>query len=180
MRLSLRVFLGFFLIVALAAYFVLSIFMREVRPGVRQGMEVALVDTANLLAEMAAGEMKAGTLNTGRFADSIARYKARQPGARIWGLPKQNSDFRVYITDSEGKLLFDSAGDTPGTDYSRWNDVYLTLHGQYGVRSSRLDPKDENTSVMYVAAPILDQGRLVGVLTVATPTASVMPFAQRS
>jgi two-component system sensor histidine kinase CreC len=50
MRLSLRVFLGFFLIVGLAAFFLLNTFLQEVKPGVRQGMEVALVDTANLLA----------------------------------------------------------------------------------------------------------------------------------
>jgi two-component system, OmpR family, sensor histidine kinase CreC len=180
MRLSLRIFLGFFLIVALAAYFVLAIFMQEVRPGVRQGMEVALVDTANLLAEIAGEEMRTGRLSEARFAQTLKRYRQRNVKARIWGVTKQHADFRVYVTDERGRLLFDSEGDAPGADYSRWNDVYLTLHGQYGVRSTRVDPKDENTSVMHVAAPILDQGRLVGVLTVATPTASVVPFAKRS
>jgi len=180
MRLSLRVFLGFFLIVALAAYFVLNIFMREVKPGVRQGMEVALVDTANLLAELAAADLKSGSLAGGSFARAVDRFRGRDPQARIWGLPKRRSDFRVYVTDGTGRLLFDTAGTAPGTDFSRWNDVYLTLRGQYGVRSTRTDPQDETTSVMYVAAPILDGGRIVGVLTVATPTASVLPFAQRS
>jgi len=180
MRLSLRVFLGFFLIVALAAYFVLNIFMQEVKPGVRQGMEVALVDTANLLAEVAAEDLKSGSLADGRFARSLERYRARDPHARIWGLAKQGSALRVYVTDGEGRLLFDSSGQAPGADYSGWNDVYLTLRGQYGVRSTRTDPKDERTSTMYVAAPILAEGRIVGVLTVSTPTASVMPYAQRS
>lgn len=180
MRLSLRVFLGFFLIVALAAYFVLTIFMQEVRPGVRQGMEVALVDTANLLAEIAAQEMKAGALSETRFAEALQRYRQRSLKARVWGVPKRHADFRVYVTDAKGRLLFDSEGSAPGADYSRWNDVYLTLRGQYGVRSTRLDPKDENTSVMHVAAPILEDGQLVGVLTVASPTSTVVPFAQRS
>lgn len=180
MRLSLRVFLGFFLIVALAAYFVLAIFMQEVRPGVRQGMEVALVDTANLLAEMAAEDLKGGSFAGGRFAASLERYRGRDPHARVWGLAKARGEFRVYVTDAKGRLLFDSAGDAPGTDYSRWNDVYLTLRGQYGVRSTRAHPADENSSVMYVAAPILEEGRLVGVLSVGAPTATVMPFAQRS
>jgi len=180
MRLSLRVFLGFFLIVALAAYFVLAIFMQEVRPGVRQGMEVALVDTANLLAEIAAEDLKGGSFAAGRFAGSLERYRGRDPHARVWGLAKARGEFRVYVTDAKGLLLFDSAGEAPGTDYSRWNDVYLTLRGQYGVRSTRANPADETSSVMYVAAPILQEGRLVGVLSVGAPTATVMPFAQRS
>jgi len=179
-KLSVRVFLGFFLIVALAAYFVLAIFMREVKPGVRQGMEVALVDAANLLAELAAPELEAGHLGEGPFAEALQRYQERQPKVRIWGLPKEGMDFRVYVTDAKGLLLFDSDGEQPGADYSRWNDVLLTLRGQYGVRSTHRDPKDPSSSVMYVAAPILVQGRIAGVLSVGTSTASVVPFAQRS
>lgn len=180
MKLSVRIFLGFFLIVALAAYFVLTIFMQEVKPGVRQGMEVTLVDTAHLLAEVVAPELEAGNLEEGALGAAIQRYQARHPGARIWGLPKTGTDFRVYVTDAQGRLLFDSRGGKPGADYSRWNDVLLTLRGQYGVRSTRQDPQDPSSSVMYVAAPIWVQGRLAGVLSVGTATSSVVPFAKRS
>ncbi|WP_005035771.1 two-component system sensor histidine kinase CreC [Holophaga foetida] len=180
MKLSVRVFLGFFLIVALAAYFVLAIFMQEVKPGVRQGMEVTLVDTAHLLAEVVAPELEAGNLGEGALGAAIQRYRTREPRARIWGLPKTGADFRVYVTDAKGSLLFDSEGEKPGADYSRWNDVLLTLRGQYGVRSTRRDPKDASSSVMYVAAPILVGGRISGVLSVGTATSSVVPFAQRS
>jgi two-component system sensor histidine kinase CreC len=37
-------------------------------------------------------------------------------------------------------VLLDSSGQALGKDYSRWNDVYLTLRGQYGARSTRSDP----------------------------------------
>jgi len=74
-KLSVRVLLGFFLIVGLAAFFVLRIFMAEVKPGVRQGMEVALVDSAHLLAELAAPELAAGTLAQGGFAQAVERYR---------------------------------------------------------------------------------------------------------
>ena len=60
MRLGLRLFLGFFLIVGLAAFFVMRVFVDEVKPGVRQAMESTLVDTANVLAAMAADDLKAG------------------------------------------------------------------------------------------------------------------------
>lgn len=180
MKLSTRVLLGFFLIVGLAAYLVLHTFVQEVKPGVRQGMEVALADTAHLLAELAAEDLRAGRLGNGRFAEGVARYTGRDPRARIWGLTPGGGGLRVYVTDGQGIVRFDSAGEAMGHDYSRWNDVYLTLRGQYGARSTRLDPEDEASSVMYVGAPILEQGRVVGCLTVAKPTASVLPFAQRS
>lgn len=180
MKLSVRVFLGFFLIVGLAAYFVLRIFMQEVKPGVRQGMEVALVDSAQLLAEVAAPELAVGRLTEGTFAQAVARYAQRESKARIWGMEKHDPQFEVYVTDTQGRVVFDSEGRAVGQDYSRWNDVLLTLRGQYGVRSTRAIPGDESSSRMFVAAPVLQGDRLLGVLTVSTPTASVIPFAQRS
>ena len=180
MRLSFRIFLGFFLLVGLATYFVLRIFMQEVRPGVRQGMEVALVDTANLLSEVAAPELKAGTLDKGPFAEAVRRYSDRAFRARIWGMDLHKAGFRVHVMDSKGIVLFDSEGLDQGQDYSRWNDVMRTLRGEYGARSTRSDPTDETSSTMHVAAPVMDGPKIIGVLSVAVPTASVVPFAERS
>jgi hypothetical protein len=52
MRIGMRLLLGYFLIVAIAAWFVLSIFVQEVKPGVRRATEGTLIDTATLLAEV--------------------------------------------------------------------------------------------------------------------------------
>lgn len=180
MRLGIRVLLAFFLIVALAAYLLLNTFLREVKPGVKQGMEVALVDTANLLAELAAEDLEAGRLAEGRFARAVAAYQDRDPRARIFGVLKRRSEFRVYVTDAQGRLVFDSDGTEPGADYSRWNDVQRTLRGAYGARATRADPEDERTSTLHVAAPVLAGGKLIGVLAVAAPGSSVMPYAEAS
>ena len=177
MRIGLRIFLGFLLIAGLAAFFLARTFTQEVRPGVRQGMEVALGDAANLLAELAGPELKAGTLPSGPFAAAVARYRARRPRSQVWGLEPGGPGFRVYVTDGRGTVVYDSAGEALGQDYARRNDVYLTLQGRYGARSTRKDPSDPATSVMHVAAPVLEAGRIVGVLTVSNPTASVQPFA---
>ena len=67
MRLGLRLFLGFFLIVGLAAFFVMRVFVNEVKPGVRQAMESTLVDAANVLAVMAADDLKSGHIADGRL-----------------------------------------------------------------------------------------------------------------
>jgi two-component system sensor histidine kinase CreC len=179
-NITLRLLLGYFLIVGLAAWFVLNSFSEEVKPGVRQTMEETLVDTAHLLAEMATEDKASGKLDTKDFAAAFKRYQAREPHANIWGFKKDSLDLRVYITDERGIVVYDSEGKAVGQDYSKWNDVYLTLHGQYGVRSTQVDPNDNRSAVMHVAAPILRKDKLVGVLTVAKPTLSVQPFIDRS
>src|SRR5690554_1023318 len=60
MRIGLRIFLGYFLIVALAAWLLMRVFVAEVKPGVRQAMEDSLVDSANVLAELATDDLLAG------------------------------------------------------------------------------------------------------------------------
>ncbi len=76
--------------------------------------------------------------------------------------------------------MFDSSGQATGQDYSRWNDVWLTLRGQYGARSTRSDPHDETSSVMYIAAPVMDKGRIIGVLSVGKPNLAMTPVIKRS
>ena len=136
MKISLKIFLGYFLLVGLAAWFVLAIFVEEVKPGVRQAMEDSLIDSANVLAELATQELITGQIQTGIFSQSFSRYLARENKASIWGVDKKSADYRVYITDGKGIVVFDSSGTALGQDYSRWNDVLLTLQGKYGARSS--------------------------------------------
>ncbi len=181
MRIGLRVFLGYFAIVALAALLLARVFVAEVKPGVRQAMEDTLAETANLLAEIATDDFLAGHIADGRFAERVEAVKARDPGAQIWGFQKRAVTTRIYVTDARGIVVFDSAGRDVGRDYSRWNDVYRTLRGHYGARSTRSDPDDPNSTVMHVAAPLRDaSGRIVGVLTVAKPNQTLAPFIARS
>ncbi|NOU25982.1 MAG: two-component system sensor histidine kinase CreC [Methylotenera sp.] len=181
MKISLKIFLGYFLLVGLAAWFVLYVFVDEVKPGVRQAMEDTLVDTANVLAELATNDVKTGTIQTGNFAQSLAQYQSRASKANIWGIKKQVADYRVYITNDKGIVIFDSAKLALGQDYSRWNDVYLTLRGKYGVRSSLVVPGDENSdTIMYIAAPIKEGNIIIGSLTVAKPNRALLPFIERA
>ena len=180
MPLGVRIFLVYFLFVGLAGWFVLSTVMDEIRPGVRQSTEETLVDTANLLAEILRDEVKNGSLAQGRLPELLKAYGQRQPQAQIWGVEKRAVSHRIYVTDARGIVLLDSSGAAVGQDYSRWNDVYLTLRGEYGARSTREDPADEDSSVMYVAAPIKDGAQIIGVVSVAKPNQSLQPYIERS
>ncbi|MCO7573271.1 MULTISPECIES: two-component system sensor histidine kinase CreC [Pseudomonas] len=180
MTLGIRIFLVYLLFISLTGYFVLSTVMKEIRPGVRQSTEETLVDTANLLAEILRDDFKAGTLSENRWPQLLRAYGERQPAATIWGLPKNQVNHRIYVTDAKGIVVLDSSGLAVGQDYSRWNDVYLTLRGQYGARSSRSLADDPNSSVMHVGAPIRDNGQIIGVVTVAKPNSSLQPYVDRT
>ena len=197
MRLGLRLLFAFFVITGLAGFFALQVFRSEVKPSAREVMEDALVDTANLIAEQAAADLRAmppgGTLQGSRFAQQVAAYRRRPVDLRIWGLHKRTLDLRVYVTDATGRVVLDSgfgpdassaapgaASSALGADYSQWRDVYLTLRGQYGARATRSVPDDDASSVMYVAAPVRDGARVIGVVTVGKPLATVQQFIDRA
>ncbi|HZV64241.1 MAG TPA: two-component system sensor histidine kinase CreC [Telluria sp.] len=180
MKIGLRILLGYFLIVGLAAWFLLNVFVEQVKPGVRMTLEDTLVDTANLLAVLVADDVKAGKLDESAVLRKMRAYAERSIDVQIGGVSKRALDYRVYITDAAGTVLFDSEGRDVGKDYSRWNDVYSTLQGKYGARSTRAQADDDASSVMHVAAPIRDGERIIGVLTVAKPISTVEPFVKRS
>ena len=180
MRIGLRILLGYFVIVALAALLLGRVFVQQMKPGVRQAMEDTLADTANVLAELATDDLLAGRIDDGRFATRVRALAVRDPGARIWGFAKHAVNYRITVTDARGMVVFDSAGTDLGRDYSRWNDVHRTLRGEYGARSTRSDPADDASSVMHVAAPILDGARIAGVLTVSKPNQAMAPFIAQS
>ncbi len=180
MNLSVRIFLGYFLLLGFAIWIVMRTFSVELVPGMRQSLEEVLVDTANLLAELVADEVAAGNLDSGHFRNAMEAFSERRLEARIWFLRKRDPNLQVYVTDDQGMVLYDSRGLDAGKDFSRWNDVYLTLRGKYGARTTRQNPEDEFSSVMFVGAPIRRGGEIIGVVTVGKPSVAVQPFVERA
>ena len=168
---------------ALLAYWISS----DVGDRYSESFEEVLVDTANLLAEIITTDMGSGDTNLQQLDDAFRRLQLRRFSAQIYELEKTSVDIRVYVTDEKGIVLFDTnEGKAVGEDYSEWRDVHLTLTGQYGARSTREpveltsdDPAAELT-VAYVAAPIYEQGDIVGVVTVAKPKSNIDRFIAKA
>ena len=187
MRIGLRLFLAFFLITGLTAFFILRVILAEVKPSVREVMEDMMVDSANVLAELAVDDLVAHQqgrpLPDSRLAQRLREYAIRPIDAQIWGLRKQSLDLRIYVTDAKGQVLLDT-GDKPavGQDYSQWRDVSRALRGEYGARTTQSVLNDDASNVMYVAAPVRSpkSGAILGVLTVAKPLATVQRFIDRA
>ena len=180
MRIGLRLLLGFFLVLGLAQFVVLRVFIEEVKPGTRLAMEDSLVDAANTLALLAAPDMQAGVMGSGAFAQALSALPQVDPGANLWGFRKSHIDYRVTVTDAKGTVVFDSQGRDVGKDHSQWNDVLRTLRGQYGARSTSETPGNPDRTVMHVAAPVRQGTQIIGVLTVSRPNQTLEPYIQRS
>lgn len=154
--------------------------MAEIKPSIRQSTEESLVDTANLLAEVLKAPVKNQQTNTKYWTNIFDRYNSRELNATIWGNLKSSAHQRIYVTDHNGLVLLDSQAKAVGKDFSKWRDVNLTLRGQYGARSTIENPKDPNSTVMYVAAPIKDKGEIIGVVTVAKPNETLAPYIAKA
>jgi two-component system sensor histidine kinase CreC len=166
-------------IIALGFYQLARHFLAEVEPQTFQATEEMMVDTANVLAELVALEARDGRFDTGGLRTAFEGAHRRQLEARIFEHLKRQIGIHVYLTDSRGRVVFDSdGGRREGQDLSAKRDVALTLTGRYGARSSRENAKDASSSILYVAAPVGDPGQPVGVLTVYKPQLDVLPLVR--
>ena len=177
MRLRTKIVITYCLFFIPAFYYMTAGFQDSLKFRYLEGVEEALVDEARILAGIVSMEMGSQSFSPDKFRKLFKTVYGDRFSARIYQLLKTHVDMRVYITDEKGILVFDSLGrDAPGTDYSRWRDVYLTLRGKYGARSSKDDPDQPAMSTLYVAAPVLVDSMIQGVLTIGKPTASINDF----
>ena len=152
MNFFVRFFAGYVLVTAVAVLLAMKLFTGLFLPGVRQSAEETLLQTANLLAEMAGREQAnaaPGDTGVGGIEAVFRAYEKRRFAANIYGVIKDDPNLRVYVTDAGGRLVFDSRGQDIGKDYSRWLDVSLTLRGQYGARATQEDAADPLSGMMY-------------------------------
>ena len=176
MRLT-RVTLFFIaLIIGAGIYLLARQQLSVVEPQTYQATEEAMVDAAQLLAAIVEADLKAGGFNKERFRQAFDRLSERKFEADIHQHLKHKVGLGAYLTDANGIVLFDSAGQAEGMDYSEKRDVHRTLRGKYGARSSRADEQNPLSSVLHVAALVGPAEKPFGVLTVFKPQADVLPI----
>lgn len=173
MSLRIRLLILILAVSGAAGYFLTRETLKQLRPRYLESMEETLIDTSVLLASVVETQLVNGLPDARVLEQALGAAQRRAFEAHIFSLKKTSVDLRVYVTDEAGKVIYDSGGRDVGRDYSQWNDVKRTLRGEYGARSSRIVPGDDNTQAIYVAAPIHDRGKIVGVLSVGKPTVGI-------
>lgn len=181
MRLRTRLLITFCLFFIPAVYYLTSEFQNNLKYRYLEGVEESLVDQARILASMVAVRMEERAFSSSELARIFSAVYRQSFNAMVYDLSKTGVDTRVYITDQQGILIFDSLErDPPGTDYSRWRDVFLTLNGEYGARSTRDDPGRPDQPTLYVAAPVMIGTHVAGVLAVGKPTGNINDFLENA
>jgi len=181
MRITLLIVAGFLLLAGSGFFLLMKIFTDDVEHQYSQASEEPLVDFANLFASLIENDIENGTINPANFEKAFSRAFERKFLAKIYQLEKTGIETQVYVTNSEGMIIFDSNdGQRIGEDYSQYNDVYLTRQGNYGARSSRTNPDDSRTSVFFIGAPIRHEGEIIGTLSVSRPEMAMAPFANEA
>ena len=181
MKLGSRIFFCYLVIFVICFSYPINWILDSLRTRYLEGVEEPLVDQANILAAVVGHEMQTGRFDPDKWYSALDNASSRSLSAKIYQLTKTDVDMRIYITDKAGKIIFDSQNkQNIGQDYNVWRDVYLTLNGKYGARTTPVDVEDPSTKVLYVAAPVLADGGISGALTVAKPTTSINTFLKNA
>ncbi|MCB0344803.1 MAG: two-component system sensor histidine kinase CreC [Bdellovibrionales bacterium] len=182
MKIRTRIIIGLLLVVGVGFYYLIDWIISDLEPQYRKSTEDPLVDTSRVLAAVAGRTLgQNGEIDTALFRSIFDEVYSQKFSAQIYDFTKTEVDYRVYITDETGTVIFDSDdGRDVGKDYSEWRDVKRTLEGDYGARTSRDIPGEPNFSVMYVGAPIVHDNKTIGVLTVGKPTYNTNTFTENS
>ena len=166
------------LCISVGFYFMVRYLLRDLEAQTFQATEEMMVDSAYRMASQLEYQLGARDLNVENCAKILS---GKQPElldlAKIYHLEKERVGLQYYVTDQAGCVIFDSGVSTRvGHDYSLQNDVFKTLRGEYGARSSRLNADDDCSSVLYIAAPVRRADEVIGVLSVYKAQRDVMPF----
>lgn len=175
-----RIFVGILLAYALGVGVLLWRLVADIDPRYRESAEESLVETAHLMASWIESRSSEEGLAIEALRPVFRALYAREFRADIFGFEKTRIELRALVVDRAGLVLYDAQGRHEGEDYSGWRDVRLALLGEYGARTSPDVDGDPHTSVMYVAAPIVVGGEIVGAVSVGKPVQSFGQFVEKA
>lgn len=175
-----RIFIGILLAYALGVALLLWRLVGDIDPRYRESAEESLVETAHLMASWIESRSSEEGIAIDALRPVFRALYAREFRADIFGFEKTRVELRATVVDRSGLVLFDSLARHEGEDHSAWRDVRLALAGEYGARTSADVDGDPHTSVMYVAAPIVVGGEIVGAVSVGKPVQSFGQFVEKA
>ena len=187
MGLRIKVLLGLMLLCLGGGYAAYDWLFENIRPQFLRIMEDGMVEHAYTLARIVERDIPKSKGPEGFHGSDLAgvieRLRQGALRARIYEWEKKQLDTRVYLTDTKGVVRYDSTLPSEvGKDYSRWNDVFRALRGQYGARSSSyfVDEQGRQVDAMFVAFPLMREDRIFGALTVCRSKSSLVGWARRA
>jgi two-component system, OmpR family, sensor histidine kinase CreC len=171
-----RIFIGILVAYALGVGALMYRQLADIDPRYRESAEESMIETSQLLAALVENASRDGTLQPDVLQPVFESLYARRFKAEIYGVEKTRVELRLTVVDRTGRVVFDSTNRSVGQDHSQWRDVHLALLGQYGARATPDVEGDPKTQVMFVAAPVIVGGNIIGAVSVGKPVQSFGQF----
>jgi two-component system sensor histidine kinase CreC len=167
LTLGIRVFLSY-LIISLGIFWYLAEPLTDkLKTSVDDAIEEVMSDTAYILAQDVGNQIKNNKIDIKNIYLALFKYPDQKITSATNKINRETSSLDVYITDKDGVVIYDSTNRYVGDDFSKDNDVYLTLRGETGTRVSNYDRLSKGQGkAMFVAKPIYHNNEIFGSLTV--------------
>ena len=180
LTIGVKLFIAYFIVTSSIVWLVADKVAFRITNGIDQAAEEIMIDSANLLAQMVSNNIHNNEISTEKISNIMSAYLDREVNATIYSINKKKPNLQIYITNKDGIVIYDSKGEIKGKDYSQWRDVFLTLKGEYGARSSAYDANilepTADQKAHHVAAPIYHNNQIFGSLTVIKSVADLKPY----
>lgn len=180
LTIGVKLFIAYFIVTSSIVWLVADKVAFRITNGIDQAAEEIMIDSANLLAQMVSNNIHNNEISTEKISNIMSAYLDREVNATIFSVNKKKPNLQIYITNKDGIVIYDSKGEIKGKDYSQWRDVFLTLKGEYGARSSAYDANilepTADQKAHHVAAPIYHNNQIFGSLTVIKSVADLKPY----
>lgn len=179
MKFRYRILLSVFLMLTCFYVFYSTWMIGQMTPRYLEITEDNLVESAASYAEMVSRNSLDAGINLKFLADNFDHLNEKSIQAKIYDVEKSKISFGVYVTDAKGLVLYDSLDQSRlGKDFSQWNDVYLSLQGKYGARTTYDNVEDLFSGTLFVGSPILVKDKIIGCLTVYKPIKTIVPYLE--
>jgi len=168
LTLGIKTFIAYLVISLGVAWYLAGPLTKQLLTDVDKVTEEVMRDTARILAKSVSNSIKNDEYDFKNIYLALFKYETLNVNKQTDNIDKKVIDgLDVYITDKKGVVGYDSTNLYVGQDFSKDNDVYETLRGEYGARVSNYDRHNkESGKAMYVAQAIWHNGEIFGVLTV--------------
>jgi len=180
LTIGVKLFIAYFIVTSSIVWLVADKVAFRITNGIDQAAEEIMIDSANLLAQMVSNNIHNNEISTEKISNIMSAYLDREVNATIFSVNKKKPNLQLYITNKDGIVIYNSKGEIKGKDYSQWRDVFLTLKGEYGARSSAYDANilepTADQKAHHVAAPIYHNNQIFGSLTVIKSVADLKPY----
>lgn len=172
-----RILVGFLVFLALGLFAFDDSLSKRVERQYLEAAEESMVDVAQLVA----ARLEIANFDLTGLQREWDAARKREFAAKIYDTTKTTLEMNIYVTDARGTVVFDSdGGRAEGQDFRGKRDVAITLAGGYGARSTQVDLDDEDSSVMFVGAPIRREGQIIGAVSVSKPQRSLFIFRDKT